>query len=150
MELVVLPDPPPTSYEPAPPRLIHPGWMYCRLWNDSNEPVLVYGARHESEPTTIPTSLFVLPPGGNTPRAWDCKGLLIPMGRRALISGSVVLGPVALKYRDFRRPHVRMVDGAYQCPRPNGLLGSEQVDFPVPLVGIEALLAYPRRLVAVR
>lgn len=55
----------------------------------------------------------------------------------------------SLKGRNQSRM-IRLVNGIYQCPRPNGLLGSEQGDYPVPLVDIEALLAYRRRMVEVR
>ena len=80
LELVVLPNPA-VGFQAKPPRRWHPWWMYCTVRNDSEEPILVYGGRHESETTTIPTSLFLLPAGRRTPHFWDCKGVLIPMDR---------------------------------------------------------------------
>jgi hypothetical protein len=124
--------------------------MYCTVRNDSEEPIFVYGARHESETTTIPTSLFLLPAGMRTPHFWDCKGVLIPKGRDAQVGDEVIHGPVAVKYRDLRRVSVHVRDNIYFCPRHNGLLSSGQVEFPALPLSYEQLLACPRRMVWVR
>jgi len=149
LELVLLPNPE-TAYQPKPPRWFHPAWMYCTVRNDTDESIFVYGARHESETTTIPTSLYLLPPKQRTPHFWDCKGVLIPMGREVRIKGQVIQGPVALKYRDFRWVRMRRIEDAYLCPPHNGVLTAEQMDFPAPLLSHEQLLACPRRVVRVR
>ena len=149
LELVVLPNPA-VGFQAGPPRRFHPRWMYCTVRNDSAEAMFVYGARHESETTTIPTSLFLLPAGRRTPHFWDCKGVLIPMGRIARVRDQMILGPVALKYRDFRWVRVGVEDGVYHCPRHDGLLTSEQVEFPAPHLTYEQLLSCPRRVVRVR
>jgi hypothetical protein len=149
LELVILPNPA-IAFQAAAPRRFHPGWMYCAVTNDSREPIFVYGARHESETTTIPTSLFLLAAGRCTPPFWDCKGLLIPQGSVAQVNGEVVRAPVAVKYRDFRRVRVRVKNGVYLCPRHNGLLTGEQVEFPAPPLTYLQLLACPRRIVRAR
>jgi hypothetical protein len=124
--------------------------MYCSVRNDSDEPIFVYGPRHDTEKKGIPTSLFLLPPGRRTPHFWDCKGVLIPMGREVRVQDQAVHGPVALKYRDLRWVRVNVRDGVYYCPRHNGLLTSDQVEFPAPHLSYEQLLACPRRTVYVR
>ena len=149
LDLVVLPNPA-VGFQAQPARWFHPKWMYCTIRNDSEEPIFVYGARHESETTTIPTSLFLLPAGRRTPHYRDCKGVLIPMGRDARVGDKVVHGPVALKYRDLRPVCVRVKNGIYYCPSHNGILTSEQVEFPVLHLSFEQLLACPRRMVRVR
>jgi hypothetical protein len=136
LELVILPNPA-IAFQAEAPRRFHPSWMYCAVNNDSREPIFIYGARHASETTTIPTSLFLLAAGKCTPPFWDCKG-------------QVIHGPVAVKYRDFRRVRVRIKDGVYLCPRHNGLLTGEQVEFPAPPLAYQQLLACPRRIVRIR
>jgi hypothetical protein len=149
LELVVLPQLP-IVFWAGPARRFHPAWMYCSILNDSEEPIFVYGPRHKSDTTKIPTSLFLLPAKTRSPHFWDCKGVLVPMGQNALVQNQVVHGPVALKYRDVRWIRVQIKDGVYYCPRPNGVLTSEQIDFPALHLTYEELLACPRRLVRVR
>jgi hypothetical protein len=107
-----------------PVRRFYMSWMYCRVCNGSDQPLFVYGARHLSEATTVPTSLFVLPPWASTPRRWDCKGVLIPADRGVVNGSSVIRGPVALKFRDMRRVTVRIRDEQYECPRSDGVLAA--------------------------
>jgi len=148
LELVVLPgaiSPPDTR----PIRRFHPSWLYCRVHNASDKPLFVYGPRHLSEHTTIPTSLFILPAGSSTPRRWDCKGILIPSDHTVAQESSIIQGPVALKYRDMRRITVTESGGLYQCPPSNGLREPGQLDFAIPLASYEALFDLPRRRVAV-
>jgi hypothetical protein len=121
--------------------------MYCRIENHAGEPFFVYGARHLSETTTIPTSLFVLHPGQSTPGCWDCKGILIPSDRIAVNGKSAIRGPVAMKYRDMRRITITITDGKYQCPQCNGILTPGQIDFAIPAAPYQELLGLPRRLV---
>jgi hypothetical protein len=117
--------------------------------NCTSEPLFIYGPRHPSDVSALPTSLFLLPPGQETPKLWDCKGLLIPSDRSVLNGGTFIVGPVALKYRDMRRIHVRMDNGVYRCPRSNGLLPIEHVEFVAPTFSHAALLALPRHSVTV-
>jgi hypothetical protein len=146
LELVHLPD----AGQPEDTRAVrrfHPRWMYCRVDNHTEEPLFVYGPRHPSETTTIPSSLFVLHPGQSTPSCWDCKGILIPSDRVASNGTSVIRGPVALKYRDMRRVAITIKDGRYRCPRSNGVLKPGQIDFAIPATPHQELLGLPRRLV---
>jgi len=149
LELVVQPQSP-IVFWAVPTKRFHTARLYCSILNDSDEPIFVYGPRHKSDVAKIPTSLFVLPAKTRSPRFWDCKGVLLPMGQNALVQKQVVHGPVALKYRDLRRVRIEMKDGVYDRPRPNGMLTSEQIEFPAPHLTYEELLSCPRRLVRVR
>lgn len=130
-------------------RRFHPSWLYCRVHNASDQSLFIYGARHPSEFTTIPTSLFLLPPQRSTPKRWDCKGLLVPSGQSAYDGPKLVHGPMALKYRDMRRVTVDIKDGRYRCPRSNDVLTPGQLDFAIPSLNRQELLALTRRLVTV-
>lgn len=149
LQFVVLP-PPPVVFWDGPTRRFHPAWLYCQILNDSEEPIFVYGPRHESDAAKIPTSLYILPARTCSPRSWDCKGVLVPSGCVALVQDQEVQGPAALKYRDLRRVGIQAKDGVYHCPPPNGILLGDQIDFPVPSMTYEGLLACPRRLVQLR
>lgn len=115
--------------------------------NCTSESLFIYGPRHFSDVSGLPTSLFLLPPGQETPKLWDCKGLLIPSDRAVLNGTTLVSGPLVLKYRDMRRIHVRMENGAYLCPRSNGLLPPEHIEFVAQEFSYAALMALPRRSV---
>jgi hypothetical protein len=148
LELVVLPSvirPPDTR----PVRRFHPNWLYCRVHNGSDRPIFVYGPRHPSEQTTLPTSLFILSAHSSTPKRWDCKGILIPSDRTVAQVPTIVHGPVALKYRDMRRIKVTESCGQYRCPSGNGIMGPDQIDFAIPLLTYQELLGFPRSLVVV-
>ena len=147
LELVVLPSvirPPDTRSV----RRFHPSWLYCRVHNGSDRPIFVYGPRHRSDETTLPTSLFILPAGASTPKRWDCKGILIPSDRTVAQGSTIIDGPVALKYRDMRRVTITEAEGHYQCPNSNGVLESEQMDFAIPLMPYHELLGCPRSRVS--
>jgi len=130
-------------------RRFHPSWMYCQIQNCTSEPIFVYGPRHPSVGSSLPTSLFILPGGQTTPSRWDCKGLLIPADRIAMKGRALIVGPAPLKYRDMRRVQIRMENGMYLCPRSNGLLPSGHVEFAAPAYSYAALLALPRQSVVV-
>jgi hypothetical protein len=123
--------------------------MYCKVQNSSRQPIFVYGARHAYDPTTLPTSLFVLSAGSQTPKRWDCKGVLVPSDHAAKQGMSIIRGAVALKYRDMRRINVDIVGELYLCPRNNGVLTSDQIDFMVPDLMYSELLRLPRHTVIV-
>jgi hypothetical protein len=148
LDLVDFPAGPPT-FDPRPVRRFRPSWMYCSLQNCSDEPLFIYGPRHDTEDNTVPTSLFMLHPLERTPKGWDCKGLLIPSGCLAFNGASTITGPSVLKYRDLRRVKIRLIDGYYQCPKSNGILHPGQLDYTVPNVSHEELLSFPRRRVRV-
>jgi len=120
-------------------------WIYCKIENGTSEPIFVYGPRHSSVESSLPTSLFMLRAGHATPDRWDCKGLLIPADRTALNGTTVNAGPIALKYRDFRRVRIGLKDGVYQCPRSNGVLPSGHVEFVTKEWTHAALLSWSRR-----
>lgn len=128
-----------------PVRHFHPSWLYCRVHNQTNEPLFIYGPRHPSDETTLPTSLFVLPTGVRTPGGWDCKGILIPSDRAVLQAEDLIWGPVALKYRDMRRISVQLVGTHYHCARSNGIREVGGIDFAVPEMSYEQVLCLPRR-----
>lgn len=132
-----------------PVRRFHPSWMCCRAHNGSEQPIFVYGPRHPTDPTTMPTSLFLLNAGSSTPTRWDCKGILIPADCSAISGSTSIDGPVALKYRDLRRITIHVSGQQYRCPRNDGIRVPGQIDFAIPLSGYEELLSLPRRLVAV-
>lgn len=132
-----------------PVRRFHPSWLYCRVHNDCDEPLFVYGPRHSLDETTLPTSLFLLPAGSSTPKRWDCKGILIPSDRSVDQGPITFHGPVALKYWDMRRIRVTVSLGHYHCARSNGRLGPGLLDFAVPHNGYKELLRFPRRVVLV-
>ena len=148
LELVVLPSvihPPDTR----PVRRFHPSSLCCRVHNCCDQPIFIYGPRHPSERTTLPTSLFVLPAGDFTPKRWDCKGVLIPSDRSTVQGSSVIHGPIALKYRDLRRITITEEDGRYLCPRSNGIKEPGQIDFAIPLASYQDLIDMPRHRVTV-
>lgn len=147
LELVVLPGVV-TAPDTRPIRRFHPSWLYCRVYNASDESLFVCGPRHPSDETTLPTSLFILPAGVYTPTRWDCKGILVPHDRSVTQSSLVITGPDALKYRDMRRIRVSMSNGQYQCPASNGVLTPGQIDFAVPSATYQELLNLLRRKVA--
>ena len=121
---VLLPLQPEAPFNERGRRWPHPSWMYCQIRNSACEPIFVYGPRHPSVKSSLPTSLFLLPEGQITPSRWDCKGILIPADRYALNGTMCVTGPAVLKYRDLRRVRIGMEDGAYRCPRSNGFMAA--------------------------
>jgi hypothetical protein len=131
------------------PRFFHPEWMYCQVSNATDEALFVYGPRHPLDATAWPTSLFLLPPRRTTPRLWDCKAVLVPFGRMAIVDGTVVRGPSALKYRDMRRIRIEVVPRGYRCPRSDGISSPDQLDFHVPLASYQSLLGLPHSAVPV-
>lgn len=131
------------------PRRFRPSWLYCRVQNCCEEPLFIYGPRHRIDCTFLSTSLFLLESGASTPARWDCKGVLIPFGRRAWVRDLMVEGPVALKYRDLRRVRISMAEGIYHCPRADRMLTKAQSDFSVPPLSFEELIACRREQVSV-
>lgn len=131
LELVELPDLAP-DYVAAPPRWFRPFWMFCSVKNASTGPIFIYGPRHASARTRIPTSLFVLPPGRRTPAFWDCKGIFVPTDCVVHFTTGTIQGAIAVKYRDLRWITVRGSKSALFCRTPDGILRSDQNHFPVP------------------
>ena len=120
------------------------GWAQCR--NATGEPLFVYGARDDDDPTTFDTSLYVLPTGSSTPERWDCKGILIPQGKRGRQLLSTIDGPAALKYLDFRRFTITLNNAdTYRCALNNGVFRAGVINWPVPLISYRDLLQILRR-----
>lgn len=122
------------------------GWAQCR--NATGEPIFVYGARDDDDPSTFDTSLYLLPVGSSTPERWDCKGILIPQGKRGRQLLSTIDGPAALKYLDFRRFTITLKNATtYRCALNNGVFRAGDINWPVPLMNYDDLLALPRRTI---
>jgi hypothetical protein len=121
------------------------GWAQCR--NATGEPLFVYGARDDDDYSTFDTSLYLLPTGSVTPDHWDCKGILVPQGKRGRQLLSTVDGPAALKYLDFRRFTITLKTAdTYRCALNNGMYRAGEINWPVPLISYVGLLGLPRRM----
>jgi hypothetical protein len=119
------------------------GWAQCR--NATGEPLFVYGARDDDDRSTFDTSLYLLPAGSSTPQRWDCKGILIPQGKRGRQLLSTIDGPAVLKYLDFRRFTITLKDtDIYSCALNNGVFRAGDINWPVPLLSYGELLDLPR------
>lgn len=132
-----------------PIRRFHPSWLYCRVRNVHDRPLFVYGPRHPSDLTSLPSSLFLLPTSESTPKKWDCKGVLIPADCIVSHRDLVTYGPIVLKYRDMRRVTVRGEDKQYICPQSDGIKSPGQLDFNVPLLSYAELLQLTRTFVSI-
>jgi hypothetical protein len=142
LELVFLPETKPL-HTGLPRVWTQRGWAQCR--NETGEPLFVYGARDDDDRSTFDTSLYLLPPGLFTPERWDCKGILIPQGKRGRQLLSTIDGPAALKYLDFRRFTITLKNaGTYRCAFNNGVFRAGVVNWPVPLISYGDLLRLPR------
>jgi hypothetical protein len=121
------------------------GWAQCR--NATGEPLFVYGARDDDDPSTFDTSLYLLPVGSSTPERWDCKGILIPRGKRGRQVLSTIEGPAAVKYLDFRRFTITLkTPEIYRCAFNNGVFRAGEINWPVPSMDYGKLLELPRRM----
>jgi hypothetical protein len=119
------------------------GWAQCR--NATGEPLFVYGARDDDDPSTFDTSLYVLPAASATPDRWDCKGILIPKDKRGRQLLNTIDGPAALKYLDFRRFTITLKNaGTYRCALNNGVFRAGDINWPVPQISYADLLRLPR------
>jgi hypothetical protein len=121
------------------------GWAQCR--NATGEPMFVYGARDDDDHSTFDTSLYLLPTGSVTPDHWDCKGILVPQGKRGRQFLRTVDGPAALKYLDFRRFTITLKTAdTYGCALNNGMYRVGEINWPIPLINFADLLGLPRRM----
>src|SRR5229473_1667651 len=84
------------------------GWGQCT--NETDEYLIVYGPKHQTERSIFDTSPYVLPPGKTTPDSWDCEGFLVPADRSLLLGRNLRTGPLAVKFWNFRRFWVRSAD----------------------------------------
>lgn len=116
---------------PAYRRLPSRGWGQCT--NQTEEYLIVYGPKHGREPSIFDTSPYVLPPGDTTPDDSDCDGFLLPADRRIRRRNGVGKGPLAVKFWNYRRFSVRMVEaGIYRCSWDNGVFEPSQINWAIP------------------
>ena len=107
--------------------------------------MFVYGARDDDDRSTFDTSLYLLSAGSSTPQRWDCKGILIPRGKRGRQLLSTIDGPAILKYLDFRRFTITLNDTeTYSCALNNGVYRPGVINWPVPSLSYGELLELPR------
>ena len=107
------------------------GWGQCT--NQTQEHLIVYGPKHEREPSIFDTSPYVLPPGVTTPDEWDCEGFLVPSDRMLQCWRSRRQGPLAVKFWNFRRFWVKSLDaGTYRCSWNNGVFEPSQINWAIP------------------
>lgn len=104
--------------------------MDGELTNLTGEILLVYGPKRTGE--VFDNSLYALPPGHRTPKGWDCDGFFVPNDRIADQALSSRLGPVAVKYRDYRSPVIEMPSpGKYRCPLNEGIYASGELNWRI-------------------
>ena len=108
------------------------GWGQCT--NLTDEYLVVYGPKHESERSVFDTSPYVLPPETTTPDFWDCEGFLLPSDRglRRLVRRKCG-GPAAVKFWNHRHFWVKRISHqTYACPWDNGVFQPSQINWAIP------------------
>jgi hypothetical protein len=107
------------------------GWGECT--NQTAERLIVYGPKHDREPSIFDTSPYVLPPGATTPDRWDCEGFLVPSDRMVQWWRGRRHGPLAIKFWNFRHFRVKG-HGAdtYHCSWNNGVFEPSQINWAIP------------------
>jgi hypothetical protein len=107
------------------------GWGQCS--NLTTEHLIVYGPKHQNERSIFDTSPYILPPGATTPDKWDCDGFFLPADRSVRRWRRMVKGPVAVKFRNYRRFWVREEQaGVYRCPWDNGVFEPSEINWAIP------------------
>lgn len=109
------------------------------LQNNTGEYLLVYGPKRVDAPTD--NSLYLLPPGRQTPGRWDCDGFFVPADR---IAKQLVLadrpGPVAVKYVDFQSPAITLVEAnKYYCPGNRAIIAPGELNWPIPTINYDRI-----------
>ncbi len=116
---------------PAYRRLPSRGWGQCT--NKTDEYLVVYGPEHDKERSIFDTSSYILPPGDATPDGWDCDGFLLPADRHLRRWKGVRTGPLAVKFWNYRRFGVRMLEAVmYSCSWDNGVFEPSQINWAIP------------------
>ncbi len=119
------------------------GWGQC--CNLTGEYIVVYGPKHEAEPSIFDTSPYVLPPGATTPDKWDCDGFLLPSDRALQRRSRLRHGPLAVKFWNFRRFAVWTLDAhAYRCSWDNGVFEPSQINWAIPNLNYADILSRVR------
>jgi hypothetical protein len=117
-----------------------PGWGQCT--NLTREFLIVYGPKQQAERSIFDTSPYVLPPGATTPDRWDCDGFFLPADRMIRRWRPALLGPLAVKFWNFRRFVVRDVgESTYSCSWINGAFEPSQINWAIPNFRYAELLA---------
>jgi hypothetical protein len=107
------------------------GWAQCT--NQTQEHLIVYGPKHDGERSIFDTSPYVLPPGSTTPDSWDCEGFFLPSDRFLQAWRGRRHGPLASKFRNFRRFWVKSLGAdTYTCPWNNGVFKPSQINWAIP------------------
>lgn len=116
------------------------GWGQCT--NQTDEYLVVYGPKHQSERSIFDTSPYVLPPGKTTPDSWDCEGFLLPADRVLPRWRKLRRGPLAVKFWNYRHFRVKRADAiTYTCPWSNGIFEPSQVNWAIPNLPYEQILS---------
>jgi hypothetical protein len=115
------------------------GWAQCT--NRTEEHLIVYGPKHETERSIFDTSPYVLPPGVTTPDSWDCEGFLLPSDRTLHRWRRSRHGPLAIKFWNFRHFCVKRLDAnIYRCPWNNGIFEPSQINWAIPNFSYQDIL----------
>jgi hypothetical protein len=107
------------------------GWGECT--NATNEYLIVYGPKHARDRSSCDTSPYILPPGSITPNRWDCDGFFLPSDRTIRLWRRELLGPLAVKFWDFRHFEVkRLGERVYKASWHNGVFQPSQINWAIP------------------
>lgn len=93
----------------------------------------MYGPKHPSEHSIFDTSPDSLPPDRITRDGWDCDGFLVPLDRLIRRRRRSRLGPLALKFWNYRRFSVWSINAqTYGCSWDNGAFQPSQINWAIP------------------
>lgn len=121
------------------------GWGQCT--NSTNEILVVYGPKHESDRSICDTSPYLLPPGGTTPSRWDCDGFLVPSDRALCTWRRSRRGPLPIKFWNFRHFEVRSAGfSIYQASWNNGVFEPSQINWAIPNLSYDQICQRIERL----
>jgi len=117
--------------------------MNGQLTNKTGETLLVYGPKAPGQP--FDNTLYRLPAGQKTRAGWDCDGFFVPKDRKADQAFTIVSGPVAVKYRDYRSPVIESSgSGKYNCSLNDGVYKSGEINWPIPDISCKDIsVSYP-------
>jgi hypothetical protein len=100
--------------------------------NLTEEFLVVYGPKHQNDPSICDTTPYVLAPRAVTPDDWDCDGFFLPADRILRIHRKSLHGPRAIKFWNFRRFSVSADGTGYRCSRPNGTFEPSKINWAIP------------------
>jgi len=115
------------------------GWGQCT--NQTEEYMVVYGPKHETERSIFDTSPYLLPPGVTTPDEWDCEGFFLPSDRMLQCRIRSRHGPLAIKFWNFRHFWVKALGSStYRCSWNNGIFQPSQINWAIPNFSHQAIV----------